>query len=172
MKTAAEPSFELLVRSGRRGHWLWWVLGLLVAANVGAGWWQYQLRQELAAAQLRRSQMSQLTTAPTPALSDEQVQALELLRTPVGAWFREIEHCLPEGAFAEQLQMDALNRKVILTALASPDVDVGAWLACLNDERGQSVWALKQATRVAGSATSLKDGELRLVLERRGMAAK
>ncbi|MFT7773438.1 hypothetical protein [Roseateles sp.] len=165
MTAPRDPSFELLARSERRMHWLWWVLGLLVMANVGMGGWQYQLRQELAAARLRQSQLPQPATQPPASMSEDQVQALELLRTPVGAWFREIEHCIPEEALAEQLLMDALNRKVVLTAVANPKVDVGAWVACLNEQSGQLTWGLRQATREAGSASSLKDGDLRLVLE-------
>ena len=172
MKARSEPSFELLARADHRMHWHWWALGLLVVANAGMGGWQYLLRQELAAARLRQSQTSQPAASPTPALSEDQLQALELLRTPVGAWLREIEHCMPEVAFAEQLQVDALNRKVVLTAIASPDVNVGGWVVCLNDQSGQLAWGLKQVTRVAGGTSSLKDGELRLVLERRATPTK
>lgn len=169
--TNNEPSFELLERPGRRAGWLRGSLVLLILANVGMAAWQYQLRSELTTAQARRGQAVQSELTPAQPPSDEEAKALALLQVPVGAWLREIERCQPEGAVAEQLQVDAVNQIVGLISFAGDEVDVGRWVGCLNEQAGTSVWTLRRASRAPAdgqaSTANSPQSNWRLVFERR-----
>ncbi len=168
-----EPSFELLAGRTPTG----WrsalastrlqlglvALGLLACAGLAA---QRQRVEEVLAAQRTQLQAAAAASAPSSSASDA-LQGLTRV-APAGAWLQELEACHPVGATTERLQLDAQQSQVNLVATVAAEVDVDAWVACLNQRAGAPVWGLRQVS--AGSevqaATATGSSSRRVVVVR------
>lgn len=159
-----EPSFELLAgrtptgwRAALASPRLQWglvALGLLACAGLAAQ--RHRVEESLAA---RQTQLQTAAAASAPSnSSSDALQGLPRV-APLGQWLQELEACHPVGVTTERLQLDAQQSQVNLVATVAAEVDVDAWVACLNQRAGRPAWSLRQVSSpvdgpVPGSAAA------------------